>query len=88
MIADDRKDYESWASEQGFSTDKDADGSYRTPTSDAAWGAWLAAVQTEREACIRICEQRKIITPEWQLDQHFNQGVSHCVGAIKVRMRL
>lgn len=84
----DQKDFEQWASEQGFSTDKDSNGSYRAATTDAAWGGWLAAVQTEREACIRICEQRKIITPEWQLDQHFNQGVSYCVNAIRVRMRL
>lgn len=47
----------------------------------------VARLQSEVES-LRICEQRKIITPEWQLDQHFNQGVSHCVNAIKMRMRL
>ena len=39
----------------------------------------------EREACAKVCEQRKIITPEWQLDQHYNQGVSHCAAAIRAR---
>lgn len=47
----DQKDFEQWASEQGFSTDKDSNGSYRVATTDAAWGGWLAAVQTERERC-------------------------------------
>ena len=28
----------------------------------------------EREACAKVCEQRKIITPEWQLDQHYNKS--------------
>ena len=40
-----------------------------------------AGVHDEREACAKVCEQRKIITPEWQLDQHYNQGVSHCAAA-------
>lgn len=39
----------------------------------------------EREACAKLCDQRKIITPEWQLDQHYNQGVSHCAAAIRAR---
>ena len=43
------------------------------------------AVAAEREACAKLCEQRKIITPEWQLDQHYNQGASHCAAAIRAR---
>lgn len=39
----------------------------------------------EREECAKVCEQRKIITPEWQLDQHYNQGASHCAAAIRAR---
>lgn len=34
--------------------------------------------QAEREACAAICDQQKIITPEWQMDQHYNQATSHC----------
>lgn len=45
------------------------------------------AVEAEREACAKVCEQRKLITPEWQLDQHYNQAVSHCAQAIRLRGR-
>jgi hypothetical protein len=43
--------------------------------------------QHEREACAAICDQRKITTPEWQLDQHYNQATSHCAQAIRLRSR-
>lgn len=43
--------------------------------------------QREREACAVICDQRKIITPEWQMDQHYNQAASHCAQAIRLRGR-
>ena len=39
----------------------------------------------EREECAKVCDQRKIITPEWQLDQHYSQGASHCAAAIRAR---
>ena len=39
----------------------------------------------EREACAKACEQRKIITPEWQYDQFYNQCATHCVAAIRAR---
>jgi len=45
------------------------------------------AVAAEREACAAICDQRKIITPEWQMDQHYNQAASHCAQAIRLRGR-
>ena len=45
------------------------------------------AVEAEREACAKVCEQRKITTPEWQLDQHYNQATSHCAQAIRLRGR-
>lgn len=60
-------------------------------TEPARWGlteierfATLVAAK-ERAECAKVCEQRKIITPEWQLDQHYNQGVSHCAAAIRAR---
>jgi hypothetical protein len=43
------------------------------------------AVAAEREACAKVCEQRKIITPEWQHDQFYNQCATHCAAAIRVR---
>lgn len=39
----------------------------------------------EREACAKVCEQRKIITPEWQHDQFYNQCATHCAAAIRAR---
>ena len=47
------------------------------------FAALVAAV--EREACAEMCEGRAIITPEWQLDQHYNQAVRHCAAAIRAR---
>lgn len=41
----------------------------------------------EREACASICDQRKIVTPEWQMDQIYNQAASHCAQAIRLRGR-
>ena len=41
----------------------------------------------EREACASICDQRKIVTPEWQMDQHYNQAARHCAQAIRLRGR-
>jgi hypothetical protein len=45
------------------------------------------AVESEREACAKVCDQRKIVTPEWQMDQHYNQAASHCAQAIRLRGR-
>lgn len=42
----------------------------------------------EREACATICDHRKIVTPEWQMDQHYNQACSHCAQAIRLRGRV
>ena len=39
----------------------------------------------ENEQCAKVCEERKIITPEWQLDQHYNQAATHCAAAIRAR---
>lgn len=55
------------------------------PTPAEAPADVAKAVAAEREACAKACEQRKIITPEWQLDQHYNQGASHCAAAIRAR---
>ena len=40
----------------------------------------------EREACAKVCEERKHITPEWQLDQHYNQACGHCAAALRARL--
>lgn len=56
-----------------------------TPETLARFAELVA--QHEREACAAICSQRKIVTPEWQLDQHYNQAVSHCEQAIRLRGR-
>lgn len=47
------------------------------------FAALIAA--TEREACAKACESRMVITPDWQLDQHYNQAASHCAAAIRAR---
>jgi hypothetical protein len=39
----------------------------------------------EREECAKVCDQRKIITPEWQHDQFYNQCATHCAAAIRAR---
>ena len=39
----------------------------------------------ERKACAKVCEQCKIITPEGQHDQFYNQGATHCADAIRAR---
>lgn len=59
------------------------------------WTAWESQLERfaklvadqEREACAAICDQRKLITPEWQMDQHYNQAASHCAQAIRLRGR-
>ena len=60
----------------------ETEGVFRVNADDI--GRLLAA---EREACAVICDQRKIITPEWQMDQHYNQAASHCAQAIRLRGR-
>lgn len=62
----DRISFEAWATSCGFSVDKSDDGAYRTKTTDAMWGGWLAgvddAVKSHSKACAdwaRICEYGK-----------------------------
>lgn len=69
------------AREQGLS-ETETEGVFRVNADDL--GRILAA---EREACATICDQRKIVTPEWQMDQHYNQAASHCAQAIRLRGR-
>lgn len=68
------------AREQGLP--ETTEGVFRVNADDL--GRMLAA---EREACAALCDQRKIITPEWQMDQHYNQATSHCAQAIRLRGR-
>lgn len=49
----------------------------------ARFAALVAAA--EREACAKVCDQRKLVTPEWTLDQHYNQATVHCAKAIRAR---
>jgi hypothetical protein len=49
----------------------------------ARFAALVAAA--EREACAKVCDHRKLITPEWILDQHYNQATVHCAKAIRAR---
>lgn len=69
------------AREQGL-PETETEGVFRVNADDL--GRMLAA---EREACATICDQRKIVTPEWQMDQHYNQAASHCAQAIRLRGR-
>lgn len=39
----------------------------------------------EREACAKTAEARKRITPEWQLDQHYNEACNRCAASIRTR---
>jgi hypothetical protein len=39
----------------------------------------------EREACAEICDQQKLVTPEWIMDEHYNEAISHCAAAIRAR---
>lgn len=55
-----------------------------TPETLARFAGLVAAA--EREACASICDQRRI-TPEWQMDQHYNQAARHCAQAIRLRGR-
>ena len=43
----------------------------------------IAARAAALEEAAEVCEARKIITPEWQLDQHYNQAATHCAQAIR-----
>ena len=69
------------AREQGL-PETETEGVFRVNADDL--GRMLAA---EREACALICDQQKILTPEWQMDQHYNQATSHCAKAIRLRGR-
>ncbi|MFN3375496.1 MAG: hypothetical protein ACK40S_02945 [Burkholderiaceae bacterium] len=59
------------------------------------WTAWESQLERfaelvarhEREACAALCDRIKVITPEYQLDQHYNQASSHCAQAIRQRGR-
>ena len=62
-------------------------GSDEKPLGSVTRFAALVAA-AEREKCASICDQRKIITPEWQMDLHYNQAVNHCAQAIRLRGRI
>ena len=54
---------------------------------DIAFASWRAGWQAARAAALEeaaeVCEARKLITPECQLDQHYNQAATHCAAAIR-----
>ena len=39
-----REKFEEWAMESGFDVFRNQDGSYRTQTTDASWGGFMAAL--------------------------------------------
>ena len=39
----------------------------------------------EREACAKVCEERKINPAEWMIDKFYNHAVEHCAAAIRSR---
>lgn len=44
---------------------------------------WAIAFRQGMERAAEIAEARKHITPDWQLDQHYNQACTHCAAAIR-----
>lgn len=50
-----RKRFEKWATSSGWDVGRTAEGSYRTATTDAAWGGWLAAVHDSEDVHSRAC---------------------------------
>lgn len=61
-----RARFEKWAESSGWNIDRTDEGDYRTMSTDAAWGGWMAcAVEAENlysRECIewaRICEYQK-----------------------------
>ena len=44
---------------------------------------YLIAYRAGMERAAEIAEARKHITPDWQLDQHYNQACTHCAAAIR-----
>ena len=44
---------------------------------------YTIAFKAGMERAAEIAEARKHITPDWQLDQHYNQACTHCAAAIR-----
>ena len=52
-----RSRFEKWASEQGFSTERMPTGEYRTASTDAAWGGWLACSDDAEDRHSMLCAE-------------------------------
>ena len=77
-----REAFEAWGSANGYESKTGQGMDY--PLGRALWIAWQAARAAALEEAAEVCEARKIITPEWQLDQqHYNQAATHCAQAIR-----
>lgn len=48
---------------------------------------YAIAYRAGMERAAEIAEARKHITPEWQLDQHYNQACTHCAAAIRAHAK-
>jgi hypothetical protein len=44
-----------------------------------------AAVEAEREACARVCDEEDGDTPDWETDCVWSQAARHCAKAIRAR---
>ena len=80
-----REAFESFMRSQheNISLDRIGTGEYREWFVWRTWQAWRVATNAALEEAAEVCEARKIITPEWQLDQHYNQAATHCAAAIR-----
>ena len=49
--------FEKWAEAQGFNTERHETGEYKTLTTDAAWGGWLACSDDAEDRHSRACAE-------------------------------
>ena len=63
-----------------------ADGSWHKFEEEGSLERFAALVAAhEREACAKVCEERKINPAEWMIDKFYNHAVEHCAAAIRSR---
>lgn len=81
-----RASFEKWAEESGWDLYRTEEGSYRTESTDAAWGGWSAcadAVTAERDAL------KTEIPKWWNCDTHGGQqhawGCPECVRELRTQ---
>ena len=69
-----RDEFEKWyfADVSKHSADKNENGDYKYMAAAIAWNIWKAAVNAEREACVKVCEN---FGTEWQCTNTTNEIV-------------